>query len=331
MKDMVSKMAHGIESNDSMFYTRVKPWHGLGNRVEEALTSKEALIAGGIDWNVVQKPIFIGAGDDQTYAPQWVANTRSDDGTVLGLVTPKYQIVQNTEAFSFTDALLQNKDIKVTYETAGSLHNGRKVWLLARMPDIFLNGERTEIYLVFFNSHDGSSGLSCACTPVRVVCANTLNLAITGAKRIWTTRHTGDMTSKMEEAKRTLGFATEYVEKLQMSAVELANQLIDRVQLEEFLDKLIPVPKEAWGTKKADNIMEQRDGIAYRYFNAPDLKEFQGTAYGVINAVSDYSTHAEPLRKTATWQENRFYNTVQGNDLIDKAYSIARELVKINK
>lgn len=118
-------MAANVET---MFYTREKPWHGLGTRVEEAPASADALRLAGLDWQVIQEPIFT---DNEELISGYKANVRDSDRKVLGVVSDRYKIVQNQEAFSFTDTLLGNG---VRYETAGSLQEGRKVWLLARLP-----------------------------------------------------------------------------------------------------------------------------------------------------------------------------------------------------
>lgn len=104
---------------ETMFYTREKPWHGLGVCVQEAPVSEEALRLAGLDWEVQQKPVYTESG----IIPGYKANVRSTDQKVLGVVTDRYKVVQNTEAFAFTDALLGNG---VRYETAGSLQGGRK-------------------------------------------------------------------------------------------------------------------------------------------------------------------------------------------------------------
>lgn len=162
---------------ESMFYVRETPWHGLGVKVEEAVSSGEALWLSGLDWHVVQKDIY--AEDKKING--YKANIRDSDGKVLGVVSDRYRIVQNDEAFAFTDALLGEG---VRYETAGSLSEGRQIWMLARLPEKYIiNGDEIAPYLVFSNSHDGSGAVRVAITPIRVVCQNTLNLALNAAKR----------------------------------------------------------------------------------------------------------------------------------------------------
>lgn len=178
-------------------------------RVENALSSKDALIAAGLDWEVEQRKIYTEDG----YAVHgYFANVRSQDQHTLGVVTKCYKIVQNYEAFAFTDALL-GKGIR--YETAGSLKGGRKTWILARLPKQYRFTEDKVIpYLVFSNSHDGSAAIKVAMTPVRVVCNNTLNLALQDADRIWSANHTGDIENKLEDATMTLFMAENYMNGL---------------------------------------------------------------------------------------------------------------------
>ena len=118
---------------ETMFFTgREKPWHGLGTMVEDAPDSREALIAAGLDWDVVQKPVFT---QDGVQVKGYYANVRDYDSSVLGIVTSRYKVVQNRDAFAFTDSLLGEG---VRYETAGSLMGGRKTWILAKLPEKYI-------------------------------------------------------------------------------------------------------------------------------------------------------------------------------------------------
>ena len=213
---------------ESMFSVREKPWHGLGTIVKEAPTSEEALRLAGLDWDVVQSPIYTNHGKVEGYK----ANIRSTDRQVLGVVSDPYRIVQNTEAFSFTDELLGQG---VRYETAGSLMGGRKVWLLARLPrEFIIAGERISPYLVFSNTHDGSGAVRVAVTPIRVCCNNTLNLALSTAARSFSMVHTGDVKEKVSEAKQTLFMADNYMENLGREFERLRKQKISDQQVREY-------------------------------------------------------------------------------------------------
>jgi phage/plasmid-like protein (TIGR03299 family) len=309
---------HNVET---MFYSRETPWHGLGTRVEEALTSSEAIEKAGLDWEVNPMPMFININGKPVEVPNVVANVRSSDNSVLGTVTDRYKIVQNKEAFAFTDALLTNKDIPVKYETAGSLQNGKKVWMLANMPESEIVGEKYEVHLVFYTSHDGKGAIKVACTPVRCVCQNTVNLAIKNASRIWTTKHMGNMESKLAEAYRTLNLATDYITNLQREAEILADQKFSGSDVDSFIERLIPIAKDACDRNKL-NLTDMREELKDRWAMAPDLASIRDSKWGMIQAVSDFATHRVPKRLTDTYKESLFDEVIQGHDMIDTAYSL---------
>lgn len=301
---------------ETMFYTRETPWHGLGTRVMEAPSSKEALYLSGLDWNVEQEPIYTETGN---WIRGFKANIRNTDQKVLGVVTDRYRVIQNEEAFAFTDELLGEG---ICYETAGSLQGGRKVWLLAHLPhEYIIAGERISPYLLFSNTHDGSGAIRVAVTPIRVVCNNTLNLALDTAKRSWSTIHTGDIKSKLEEAKNTLFMANAYMDELGREFENLRKKKLTEKQVMDYIGLLIPLDENGTSQQQRNVIRLQND-MKMRYFDAPDLQDVGHNAYRFINAVSDFATHAEPLRKTANYREQVFARTVEGNPLIDKAYKM---------
>ena len=306
-------MAANVES---MFYTRQKPWHGLGTKVEEAPTSADALQLAGLDWRVIQEPIYTDTGE---MISGYKANVRDSDRKVLGVVTDRYKIIQNQEAFAFTDALLGEG---VRYETAGALQDGKKVWLLARLPrEYIISGERISPYLVFSNTHDGSGAVKVALTPIRVVCNNTLNLALNTSSRSWSMIHTGNIKNKVWEAKNTLFMAEEYMEKLGKEFERLRKLKMSDQQVKKYIELLLPMEKNATAVQ-SKNIMKLRDDMRSRYYDAPDLKDVGNNAYRFINAVSDFATHSQPLRRTANYNENLFMRTMDGNPMIDKAYQL---------
>ena len=306
---------------ETMFYTREKPWHGLGTYVSYALSSREALIASGLDWNVVQKDIYTENGIS---VDGFKANIRDSDNSVLGIVTDRYKVVQNSEAFAFTDELL-GKGIR--YETAGSLQAGRKTWLLAKLPNEYIMlGDRISPFLVFSNSHDGSGAIRVAMTPIRVVCQNTLNLALATASRSWSAKHTGDIQYKMEEARQTLFMAEAYMDALGRELENLNRIRLTDAKVIDFINTLIPLDDSSATPVQKRNIKKLREDAKLRYFDAPDLQDVGKNGYRFVNAVSDFATHAKPLRETSSYKENLFAKTVDGNILIDKAYEMVKSI-----
>jgi len=304
---------------ESMFYTsneqnnRYVPWHGLGVALEESPTSADAIKIAGLDWNVEAKNVY----DDQgNIIPGFIANTRDVDNKVLGIVSNKYKIVQNSEAFEFTDNLIGEG---VTYETAGSLKNGRTVWLLAKMPETKILGEDFDPYICFMNTHDGTGSIKVCMTPVRVVCNNTLNLALSTAKRSWSTCHMGDIQSKLNEAKHTLELANAYVSKLDEEASKLADIKVSDGELEAIFDIMFPINYGKDSQRKINNIITLKTNL-FNCYEADDIKQFKGTAYGIINAATDMVAHTAPNRLSSNYQENNWGKIIVGHPFVDEIY-----------
>lgn len=319
---------------ETMFSVRETPWHGLGEIIQEAPTSADAIKIAGLDWDVIPKPIYDEKGIE---IPGYKVNIRSSDGMHLGIVSDRYKIVQNKDAFAFTDALLGEG---VKYETAGSLSNGKRVWMLAKLEGTKLCEEDIDPYLVFTNNHDGTGAIRVAITPIRVVCQNTLNLALSEASRHWTCAHKGDIQGKLDEARYTLQNAEAYMAQLEEQFGELKLKKVTDAQVRAMVDELA---KREWPTlvKKADEteiinfkeklkarryqekVEEKKAEIIFRYTDAPDLKGTEKTAFRFVNAVSDFATHSLNHRNTSNYSENLFMKTIDGNSLIDTAFKLA--------
>ena len=299
---------------ETMFYTREKPWHGLGTEVQEAPTSTDALRLAGLDWRVDSRKIQVCGG---AKIENYKANVRSSDGAILGVVTDRYRIVQNEEAFAFTDSLIGEG---VTYETAGSLCGGKKIWLLAKMPETQIVGDAVEPYLCFTNTHDGSGAIRVCMTPIRVVCNNTLNLALSQAKRAWSVRHTGDIQTKLHEARMCLDLADKYMGALSIQADQLANTTVTDEKIREILNEMFPITEEMSDREKR-NAQKVKDEFMVCYF-APDILKFKGTAWGALNAMSDMVSHNAPRRQTANYRENNWGRIMDGHVMMDKMTSL---------
>lgn len=309
-------MAANVES---LFYVGARnlPWHGLGKMLEDAPTSADAIVAAGLDWTVHQQEMYLENG---TVVPNAYANVRDKDGSVLGIVGSRYQIVQNVEAFDFTDELIGEGCV---YETAGSLRDGKQIWLLARLPEaIQIAGDDAMPYLCFTNTHDGTGSIRVASVAIRVVCSNTLSAAMRSAKRTWTARHTGNLESKLSQATQTLQLANKYMAELKKGCEELALKNIDGDKLIKYINMLLPETDDM--TKgQIQNLKDVKNDIWIRYTYAPDLVDREQTMLRFWQAVSDSASHREPTRLTKNWRENRFMDLVSGNELIDRAYQLA--------
>ena len=159
-------------------------------------------------------------------------------------------------------------------------------------------------------------------TPVRVVCQNTLNLALNSAKRIWSTVHVGELSAKMNEAYSTLQLAENYMTNLGSEFSKLTKIKLTDSKVMEYIEMLLPMDENPTEIHRK-NIKRIREDLKIRYFDAPDLAHVGKNAYRFMCAVSDFATHAKPLRETANYREGVFAKTIEGNPLIDKAYEMA--------
>ena len=185
------------------------------------------------------------------------------------------------------------------------------------MPERYIAGDKFEPYICFANTHDGSGAVKVCMTPVRVVCNNTLNMALTGAKRSWSTRHSGDVNSRIADARQTLQLADQYLGRLEQEADRLANSRMTHEQLMDAIKELFPVAEDASDRMK-QTAQEQQDNL-YVCMLRPDLVKFAGTKWGYLNAVADFVDHTDPVKKTKNWKENRWGNIIDGHKLLDKA------------
>lgn len=284
------------------FGGNVPAWHGLGTVIEEdVVAASEAIKLAGLDWEVELVPLYSQfSGNTKLVDNEWGVQ-RSTDGKVLGIVSERYVPVQNHEAFTFVDDIVDSGEAK--YHTAGSLKGGKNVWMLAKVgEDINIAGmesEKTEFYILLSNSHDGSKALTVAITPIRVVCQNTLNLALRSAPRMWKARHRVSSLEKFGEARQTLGLSFNYIEAFQKEAELLLNTKMSDTQFEEMLEEMFPLKTSETDSKRAVTMNTKvRNSISGLYFHAANLKSVRGTAWAAINAVGEYNDHFSTVKET---------------------------------
>lgn len=307
---------------ETMVYTQQSvrdiPWHGQGTSIDHFMTSLEALEHSGLNWDVLSKPIQVCGGKK---IDGYTANVRSTDGAVLGVVGKRYKIVQNRDAFGFVDGIIGEGC--AAYDTAGSLNGGKTVWMLVKLDQTSLVDDATDNYLCFANTHDGSGSVKVCITPVRVVCNNTLNAALTGAKRILRMRHTTNVDRRIEEAKEVLGLTARYQVELSEFAEAMAKKKVDDLQLKAILNSIFD-PKGEKPTDLQKRNAEESKQAFYVCYAAPDIAKFAGTAWGAINAMSDLVGHSLPHRQTKTYDEMNWGRIMDGHTLFDQMVEAVR-------
>ena len=300
-------MPAGITHSDSMFSVRETPWHGLGAVLERPpATIAEAIEASGLGWRVEREPIAVDRGDAATVNDWWeprceeipgyYATVRQDTRTVLGIVGERYRIVQNHEAFEFVDQLLGSS---LYFETAGSLGGGRRVWVLATLPEhVEVGGDPVRPYVLLMNSHDGSTAVIAATTPVRVVCMNTLNWGLQRAQQRFSIRHTEQISRRVHEARRVLDLSIDYYEQFTAIGNRLASERCSERQLQKVLDELYPSGTEDGITDRTRNGRAKvKQRIADLFLRGDTQGNAPGSKWAAVNAIVEYGDWYRPIRQ----------------------------------
>jgi phage/plasmid-like protein (TIGR03299 family) len=315
-------MSHEIGQTDSLFVAGEPAWHGLGVNVKDALSSQEALHVAGLDWTVDPHPVIVDGNEVDGYK----ANVASNTGTVLGITSNRYKVVNNAEAFDWCDNLLENDITPVKFESAGSLFNQKKVWILAKLADKMLLGDLIQNYLFFTNSFDGKSALTVGVSNTRVVCFNTLSMALKDAPRLWTTKHMGDMDAKKHEAARTLQLAVSYLDALNETAELWQQKKMSFEAFNTLTEMLFPMDEDDMDCIQTKRALGFRSNFIDLYNEKPDIQKFHGTAWGAYMALTDFVSHVKPARMTSTYKENLWASFMDGNKVLEQGQK-AIELV----
>lgn len=324
-------MAHEIDFSTgkaAIFVTGEAAWHRLGTVVAEAQTSEQAIKLAGLDWTVQQCNVAAALPNGQwAPCPSTFANVRTDTGAVLGVVGGFYRPFQNRQAFDFMDSLVGEK--LAMFETAGSLKGGRKIWMLARIPAEYriAGDDVVKPYVLLTNSHDGTSGLRIMPTTVRVVCNNTLNLALrySTASEGLSIVHTESLEDRVAEARVKFNLITQRLDTFQTEAKALAKRSLNTQQLRDYFTTLVEGRSEKQQKKLLDTI--------WANFHNPRnaMAGIEGSAWAAYNAVSEFADHQMTVRgKVESEQLDNRVNSIwfgSANTLKQKAWEAAITLV----
>jgi len=310
-----------------------KAWHGLGTYVENAMTAEQCIELSGMDWEVEKRPLFVeeteeSNDEDVTFSELegWSAATRSDTGDVLSIVSDSYQIVQNREAFSFFDSIVDSKE--AIYETAGVLGRGERIFITAKLPsDIIVKGEQIENYVLLTNSHDGTSALQAGFTSIRVVCNNTLTAALRDLKNSIKLRHTTNIKAMLSEAAEVMGISSKYTAELNEAFNAMAKVKINDKQLRAYIEQVMNPQREQM--TKAEKVEFSKQFVAqvdsiFDFAVSHDTqttKAANHTIWGAYNSISGYFSHIKD-HKTETARMNDIMFGA-GDQKIKSAFSLA--------
>jgi phage/plasmid-like protein (TIGR03299 family) len=301
-------MAHALEisNGEVAFALRGEPaWHGLANVLfdkDEHVNTQTMLDSAKLsNWDIQLEDILIPDGYRSDKSNYFVTRTNPFDNgkDVLAIVGSKYQIVQNEQLFEFGDNLL---DGGASWESAGSIKGGRVVFGSLVIPREFILDEqgandKTTTYLLVHTSHDGSVAVQASVTPVRVVCQNTLNLALGSVKQSFKLRHTQSVDGKIQVAREALGLTFQYMDDFEKEAQALFATAVDDKKFNDIITAIYPKPdKDATKAQKTkwDNKIVLLNGL---YHESPTNENIKGTAWGVLNALTERLDYFKQERK----------------------------------
>jgi phage/plasmid-like protein (TIGR03299 family) len=285
-------MAHQVES---MFYVGETPWHKLGTVLPEAPTIREAIVAAGLDWTVSTRALYLNQGDKMVAVDDAKAIVRDSDNSCLGVVGSRYVPLQNDVSFDFFQPFVDSKLVQL--ETAGSLQNGKKIWVLARIvdkgSDIQIAGDDVvRKFIMLSNSHDGSTAIRVGFTPVRIVCANTLKAAHNSdVSRLLRIRHTRNAQSALMDIQNAVDLINQEFSATAELYRSMASKQINKNDLKAYV-------KVVLGHTMADDQLSTRaknqiDRVIslFEYGRGNNLPGVKGTVWAAYNAVTEYLTH----------------------------------------
>ena len=305
-------MAHNINYNEqtkrhSFFSVKEKAWHGLGQIISDYPNSAEALKYAGLDFTVVKRKLFtydnensFGNSDTVTpkiEVPNFFATVRTDTEQALGVVGKDYEVVQNVDAFSFFDAIVGGEGIQ--YETAGALGKGERIFITAKLPDYIKVGsdDLIEKYLFLTTSHDGFGSITAAFTPVRIVCANTLNAAMRNHTNSIKIRHTANAKERLEQAHKVMGNSNNLYKELETIFNQWAKVCITDAEVKKLIQLALTPNKETLQSVQAGKEDEfstcfvNMSDAAFEYAMSNPTQQQEttkGTLFGAYNAVTGY-------------------------------------------
>lgn len=269
----------------------------------------QVLEASGLNYEVEKRPVFMEGG---IQIPNRYVTVRKSDNHPYDVVSDKFEIVQNAEAFDFVNYM--GSDLQ--FEKAGETQSGM-IYIIARLPEVSVLGDKFTPHVIFRNGFSGKVQITAAICPLRIVCQNQFNVAFREASNTVTVRHVQNAERKLEEAREVLRVSADYMDRFNYEAERLAKMKLSKRQYETVVDGMFPAASLEDNPFRRKTLNDAREAFL-RAYDANDNQNFKGTAWGLVNAYTDYITHKDPQGKTSTKEEGRFTRVTFGNTGINR-------------
>ena len=285
---------------------RNSTWTSIGQDVRTCKSLEQVLKASNLGYKVEKRPVYMNAGpvdmtEAMTAIPNRFVTVRDADGHPYDIVSDKFEIIQNKDAFDFVNYMSD----ELEFEKAGETKSGM-VYIIGKLPSMDILGDTFTPHVIFRNGFSGKIKISAAICPLRVVCQNQFNFAFKDAENTINIRHVQNAERKLEEAREVLKVSADYMKKLGREAKMYSKIHITEFGLERALNKLFPMENlETMNAYKRARLEGAREAFKKAY-NADDNQNFKGTAWGLINAYTDYLTHKDAQGKPEVRDESKF-------------------------
>ena len=274
---------------------------------------EQVLEASGLNYEVEKRPVFMEGG---IQIPNRFVTVRKSDGHPYDVVSDKFEIVQNAEAFDFVNYM--GSDLQ--FEKAGETASGM-VYIIARLPEVSVLGDKFTPHVIFRNGFSGKVQITAAICPLRIVCQNQFNMAFKEASNTVLVRHVQNAERKLEEAREVLRVSADYMNRFSNEAERLAKMKLNKAQAEMVVNNLFPMAPEDANPFRRKTMNDAREAFIAA-LDHDDNRNFKGTAWGMINAYTDYVTHKDAAGKTATKDEGKFARVTFGNTGIGRVVEV---------
>lgn len=300
---------------------REASWNRIGTDITSANDISTALAISGLDYTVKTAPLTYNVdGRDLAVSNKMITYREDDPSKAFGIVSDSYHICQNADAFDFINYI----DGDVRYIKAGETYNGL-VYIIGELPEIDVLGDVVRPNIIFQNSHNGLGSVKSNICMLRIVCQNQFAHAFKDSTNSVSIRHAATMDEKLIAARQTLSETYRYIENYKWHAEDLAGKHISDADLQKVIKQIIVKSDDAEIISKSNNVIKiERFLNAY---NNDDNQNFRGSAWGVINAFTDYATHPEKTgRATEKFEDNVFINNTLYNPDLDKLVYMMNEI-----
>lgn len=293
-----------------MTMTRTSTWNNIGTTINTNDFSK-VLSSVGLDYTVESKPVFTNFNNKNIEIPNRKAIVR-DDGHVYQVLSKNYTPIQNAEAFDFINYI----DEDIHFVKAGETQSGL-IYIIGELPEVNILGDKFIPHVIFQNSHNGKYPLATSICPLRIVCQNQFKIAFKQSNSTFVIRHTKNIASKMKMASETLENVSSYMKIFNEKAEMFSKKNVSESQITKFINFLFPITEDM--SDKLIASVEEEKMKFIKAYKSEDNLNFKGSAWGLINGLTDYITHKDYKRKVEYKDEKKFVETILISNVVNNS------------